>query len=299
VLTVWSYVLDTDYLAVTLNDGRKFEGKLVGANPALELAVLKIDSQGPLPFFDLSHSPVADVGSRVLAFSNLFGVAMGEEAASVQHGVVAAKTRLDARRGAFETPYHGAVYVIDAITNNPGAAGGALTNLRGELLGMLGKELRNSLNHTWLNYALPVDQLSASVDQIIAGKPRPGQTPLAKRDSDKHDPDRADGASEDRALAAGAARLAALGIVLVPDVLERTPPFVDEVRPGSPAAESVRPDDLVVFVGERLVQSCKGLLEELAGAEPDTDLKLVVMRGQELIEVSLKPGPEQAAEGAP
>lgn len=273
VLTVWSYVLDTDYLSVTLNDGRKFEGKLIGANPALELAVIKIDARGPLPYFDLSASPAADAGSRVLAFSNLFGVAVGDEAASVQHGVIAAKTRLDARRGAFETPYHGEVYVTDAITNNPGAAGGALVNLRGELLGMLGKELRNAHNHTWLNYALPANQLAMSVDQIIAGKPRSSAT-----------------TPEDRPPPGGGLNLAALGVLLVPDVLERTPPFVDEVRPGSAAAASdLRPDDLVVFVGERLVQSCKGLSEELARLEPESEVKLVVMRGQELIEVSLKP----------
>ena len=44
ILTACSYVLDTDYITVTLDDGRKFEAKLVGADPRLELAVLKIDA---------------------------------------------------------------------------------------------------------------------------------------------------------------------------------------------------------------------------------------------------------------
>ena len=119
----------------------------------------------------------AEVGSRVLAFSNLFGVATGDEPASVQHGIVAIKTRLDARRGAFETPYHGPVYVLDAMTNNPGAAGGALINQNGELLAILGKELRSSQNNIWLNYAIPIDEMRESVDAILAGKfqPRRGQ----------------------------------------------------------------------------------------------------------------------------
>ena len=56
----------------------------------------------------------------MLAFSNLFGVATGDEPASVLHGIVAAKTRLEARRGVFDTPYKGPVYVVDAMTNNPG-----------------------------------------------------------------------------------------------------------------------------------------------------------------------------------
>jgi S1-C subfamily serine protease len=102
ILTAWSYVLDTDYVTATLDDGRKFEAKLVGADPRLELAVLKIDASD-VPHFDLAAAVPAESGSRVLAFSNLFGVAVGDEPASVQHGIVAVKTRLDARRGAFET----------------------------------------------------------------------------------------------------------------------------------------------------------------------------------------------------
>ena len=269
VLTVWSYVLDTDYITATLNDGRKFEAKLLGADPRLEIAVLKIEA-ADLDHYELSNSASADTGARVLAFSNLFGVATGDEPDSVLHGVIAAKTRLDARRGAYATPYHGPVYVLDAMTNNPGASGGALTNLRGELLAMLGKELRNSQNNIWLNYAVPVDQLTASVDQIVNGKARTAPEKKATR------PD-------------GGLDLARLGVILVPDVLERTPPFVDEVRPGSPAAAAdMRADDLVVFVGEHLVQSLKALAEEMAQLEPDAQVRLVILRNQELIDVELK-----------
>ncbi|HEV3138123.1 MAG TPA: trypsin-like peptidase domain-containing protein [Pirellulales bacterium] len=272
VLTVWSYVLDTDYITVTLSDGRKFEAKLLGADPRLELAVLKIETT-ELSHFELAASVPADSGSRVLAFSNLFGVAAGDEPSSVQHGTIAVKTRLDARRGTFETPYHGPVYVLDAMTNNPGAAGGALTNQNGELLAMLGKELQNAQNNIWLNYAVPIDELRGSVDQILAGKFRPGDDKPPVR-------------------AAEPVKLSQLGIVLVPDVLERTPPYVDEVRPGSPGEHAgLKPDDLIVFVGENLVHSCKGFREELARLERDAELRLVLMRGQELVEVVLKPVP--------
>src|SRR6266404_3179084 len=50
VLTVWSHVLDVDDVTVILDDGHKYQGKLIGADPRLELAVLKIDGQD-LPFF--------------------------------------------------------------------------------------------------------------------------------------------------------------------------------------------------------------------------------------------------------
>lgn len=272
LLTVWSYVLDTDYVTAILHDGRKFEAKLVGADPQLELAVLKIEA-AELPWFDLERSAAAEVGTRVLALSNLFGVATGDEPVSVQHGIVAARTRLDARRGAFESPYKGAVYVLDAVTNNPGAAGGALVNLQGQILGMLGKELRNAHNNTWLNYALPIEQLRGSVGDIRQGKFRPrGEAPTRKPED--------------------ALNLAQLGLVLVPDVLERTPPFIDDVRPGTPAAAAgLKPDDLVVFVGEHLVQSCKALRDELALLERDSRVRLVVMRAQQLVEVTLEPLP--------
>ena len=63
LLTAWSAVLDTDYLTVTLSDGRKLEGKLLGADPRLEVAVVKIDAAG-LDCFDLSQAVEVDSGTR-------------------------------------------------------------------------------------------------------------------------------------------------------------------------------------------------------------------------------------------
>lgn len=269
VLTVWSYVLDSEQIVVSLDDGQRFDAKLLGADPRLELAVLKIEA-ADLPHFKLAQTATAEVGSRVLAFSNLFGVATGEEPVSVLHGAVAAKTELDARRGVFATPYRGTVYVVDAVTNNPGAAGGALTDQRGRLLAMLGKELRSTTTGAWLNYAMPIDQLSESVGQIMAGRfsPRP---------------------LEQKSKAESPLELAALGITLVPDILDRTPPYVDAVQAGSAAEQAgLEPDDLVIFIGDFLIPSCRAVREELASLERGSEVKFVVMRGQELIELTVK-----------
>ena len=270
ILTVWSHVLDSDETTVILNDGRKFTSKLVGADPRLELAVLKIDSQD-LSYFDLSAAVPAAEGTRVLAFSNLFGVATGDEAASVLHGNVSAVTTLDARRGSYETPYQGPIYALDAMTNNPGAAGGALTDLHGRLLGVLGKQLRNARNNIWLNFAIPTAEFATSVEAIRQGKAAPS--------TDKNKPKKPD----------NPLTLARLGIVLVPNVLDRTPPFVDAVRPGSAAARvGVRPDDLILLVDNRVVQSCTALQTELEEREADAEVRLTLMRGTELVEVQLK-----------
>lgn len=273
ILTTWSYVLDTDndVVGVTLSDGRKFDGKVVGHDPRLEIAILKIEAK-ELPFFNLDQSVEIPIGSRVLAFSNLFGVATGNEMVSVQRGVVVSRTQLAARRGAFATLYNGPVYVLDAMTNNPGASGGALTDRKGRLVGLLGKELTNAQTNTWLNYAIPIRELNAAVVDILAGKVRPR---AAQRDEIK---------KPKEALNPGL-----LGIAMVPNVLAKTPPFIDRIESGSSAeAAGLRPDDLILFVNDRVVGSCKAFIDELTFIDRLDSVRITVQRGQELVDVVLE-----------
>ena len=268
VLTAFSYVLDSDAITVVLSDGRRFSARLLGADPRIEVALLTIDAQS-LPHFDLTAAAEVPAGTRILALSNLFGVAAGNEPLSVQQGIVSVQTQLAGYRGVFETPYQGPVYVLDAVTNNPGAAGGAVVTRDGRLVGMLGKQLRNALSGTWLNYAIPIGELRYSVDEILAGR-------LVVPDS-RDDASPADPLSPD-----------ALGVVFVPEVLERTPPFVDLVRPGSAAARAgLAPDDLVVLLDDRLIQSVRSLRTELARIERIDPVRLTVLRRGELLELTL------------
>ncbi len=277
VLTVWSYVLDTDFIGVTLDDGRRFDGKLIAADPRLEVAVLKIEAQG-LPCFKLSESVEADALTRVLAFSNLYGVATGDEPASVQHGVISVRSPLNARRGTYESPYHGPAYILDAMTNNPGAAGGALTDRQGRLLGLLGKELRNTQNNTWLNYAIPASALTKTVEEIIAGR-------YVRRPSQE----------EGQPKPKQPWTLDLVGVQLVPDVLPRTPPYVDSIRGNSPASLiGLRGDDLIMFINDRLVPSCASVRNELQYIDRIDPVRLTVMRDQDLLELVLK-SPNEAS----
>jgi serine protease Do len=273
IVTVWSHVLDSDTVNVVLADGRRYEGKVLGAEPQLDLAVLKIPAEG-LPYFDLADIASAPPGTRVLGFSNMFKVAVGDEQVSVLHGVIAAKTTLAARRGVFEAPYRGPVYVVDAITNNPGSGGGVLTTWDGRLLGMIGKELRNSQTNTWVNYVMPISELRQPVEEIISGKF------TAKRSTDGDEESAS--ARPDRYGAAD------FGIVMIPDVVARTPAFIDRIVPDSPAMQAgLRPNDLVLFVGDELIQSIRALKEELGRLEPGGNLRLVVRRGDQLVTVEL------------
>jgi serine protease Do len=269
IATVWSHVLDGDVVTVVLDDGRRYYGKVLGAEPGLDLAVLKIDAVG-LDWFDLSAAADAGPGTRVLAFSNMFKVAEGDEPVSVLHGVVSARTNLTARRGRFEVPYSGPVYIVDAVTNNPGAAGGVLTNYQGQILGMIGRELRNADSNTWVNYAIPISELAPTIEAIQTGD-------FSAIDS----PDTDDNPRRYNA--------ADFGIVLVPDVVYRTPAYVDAIQPGSLSAEvDLRPNDLIVFVGNELVQSIRDLQRLLGRLEAEDDLTLIVRRGNQLVSVTMR-----------
>jgi serine protease Do len=278
VLTVWSYVLDADDVTVVLDDGRRYTARHVAADPLTEIAVLKFDAGGePLPHFDLSQAATAEPGSRVLAFSNLFGIATGDEPVSMLQGVVSVVAPLDARRGAFATNYRGDVYVVDASANNPGAAGGALTDSQGRLLGLLGKELRSSLTGTWLNYALPVSAFASSVEDMMAGRFTPPELSEVER--------------PDNPLS-----LSRLGIFLVPDVVVRTPAYVDRVVPNSPAAlAGMRPDDLIVMIDNQVAPSCRDAVRLIERLERDAEVRIAVLRNEELLEFMLKSDPPDAA----
>lgn len=270
ILTVWSYVLDTDFIGVTLDDGRRYTAEVLGADPRIEIAILKVDAKNT-DYFELTEAADLRLGQRVLAYSNLFGVATGDEPYSLMHGVVSAKTELQARRGVFETPYRGEVFVVDAITNNPGGAGGVLTDRRGRIAGLLGKELRNSQTGTWLNYAIPIGKLQTSVDAILSGKVRPPQD----------DPDRVKPAEP--------LTLNGLGLGLIPNVLAKTPPYVDSVRADSPAAKAgLKRDDLILFINDLVISSRAALEEEMSYIDRIDEARLVVMRGRELIEITIE-----------
>jgi len=289
IVTVMSTVLDSDEIDCVLDDGRRFRGTLVGADPRRELAVISIEGE-ELPAFTLpgvpdpaaAPSPAgadADarsaVGTRIFALSNLFGVAVGDERVSAQHGVIAARVPLAARRGGYEVPFRGDVYILDCTTNNPGSPGGAVVDWRGRLVGMLGKELRAADSGTWLNYAVPVGEVAAGYRDVLSGAVTA-----------------ADGAG--RADAAGFGfDPATLGVVLVPDLLDRTPPFIETVIPGSPAARAgLRADDLVIAVAGRTVASRAAVQRALAALAAGDPVRLSVVRAGAIVECDLGPRPD-------
>jgi serine protease Do len=267
ILTVLSTAIDSEVIDCVLDDGRRYTAILVGADLGRELAVLKIDGTN-LPFFKLSaDSPRQVVGTRVLALSNLFGVAVGDERVSIQQGVIAAHVPLRARRGSHEAAYRGDVYILDCTTNNPGSPGGCLITWQGNCIGMLGKELRSAENATWLSYAIPTNELALGLEAILSG--RNNESLAGEKEVSDLD-------------------IRSLGLELVPDLLNLTPPFVEAIVPNTQAAETdLQADDLIVAVGNRTVTSQRGLRQELSYLIPGDPIQLNIIRNGRIVLVDL------------
>lgn len=267
ILTAWSYVLDSDS-TVTTNDGERFECKLLGYDAKLEIAILKIEAQG-LPKIDLASAISPDVGTPIIAFCNCYGVAVGDEPVSVQRGVVAAKTKLAARRGSWQTPYTDDVFILDAITSNPGAAGGIVCDTKGRPVALIGKESRDARTGLWLSYAIPFSKLSESVNRILDGKNLQDQDMTSRRTAEPLEP-------------------ALLGFALVPEVLNRTPPYIELIREKSVADNSgLLADDLIIEINGLPTASVRDVAKRLGQVDRDSPVTITIQRGSEFLSVTM------------
>ena len=292
ILTAATQMLDTSELIVHLYDGRRMRANVIVIEPELDAAIVKIKVEGKkpdestgldLPFYDFAAEvkrPQAKPGDWVLGFSNQFEIAMRDEPMSIQKGIVAAYSKLAGRRGIFDFPFTGNVYVVDAITNNPGANGGALTDRKGNLLGLLGREIRNTQSETWINYAIPIGAttqvqdgdktVTLSLPEFVEKGMKGLYKPIQRLQT---------------ATGPGGFH----GIIFVPNILARTPPYVEGVRDGSPAAKvGLRPDDLVSFVDGEPMYSIKSFDDYMKRTRPGMTIRLEIRRGDNLQTVELQ-----------
>jgi serine protease Do len=286
VLTVNNHLIEGGDLVAHLYDGTRVPVKVVAREPELDAALLKLGSAkqtfDDLPFFDLEgavKAKLAAPGDPVLAFSNAFQIATRDEPVTIMQGNIASYGRLFGKIGIFDIPFSGNVYVVDAITNNPGSAGGALTDRKGDLLGFVGREVRNELTNTWVNYAIP---LQAQIDvRGPTGITRTSIMELVRKKEAYRPAPKADKPAQVEAYT---------GMVLVSNLIDRTPPFVEEVVPGSPAAlVGIRADDLIVYVDGIPVPSIISYRELMARYKPGDKVRLDVRRRDQLVGMEIIP----------
>ena len=126
IITNNHVIEDATKIEVTTNDNLRYEAKLIGTDPYTDIAVLKILTQKPLPYLYFGNSDNTKIGEWVLAIGNPFNLN-----STVTAGIISAKSRdlnkLDRRNQSF--------IQTDAAVNQ-GNSGGALVNLKGELIGI-------------------------------------------------------------------------------------------------------------------------------------------------------------------
>lgn len=134
-----------DKLEVLLNDNSTYEAKIIGTDEATDLALIKIDAKG-LSAITFGDSESVKVGEWVLAVGNPFGFN-----STVTAGIVSAKARSLNKGGSMGIE---SFIQTDAVLN-PGNSGGALVNLKGELIGINSAIYSNTGSYTGYSFAIP------------------------------------------------------------------------------------------------------------------------------------------------
>ena len=160
--------------------------------------------------------------------------------------------------------YRGELVLIDAITSNPGASGGAVVTPYGQLVGIVGKIINSSETNTRLNYAVP----NSVLYEFVTGKA--SVTGETQPKTEKQDVD--------------------FGVVLFKLGGRNNPAYIDRVVRGSPAAKAkLKSDDMIVSIAGEKIGNLKDYAEALKFLRPEEEVLMIVKRGVEMVRVRITP----------
>lgn len=171
VLTNYHVINGADEITVSLENGRNYTATLVGSDPDVDIAVLKIDAKD-LRSVKLADSDNLEVGDYVVAIGNPFGLGQ-----TVTTGIVSALGRTGLGIEGYEN------FIQTDASINPGNSGGALVNLHGELVGVNTAILAPAGGNVGIGFAIPINMAKASIDQIMEhGEVKRGQLGVVIQD---------------------------------------------------------------------------------------------------------------------
>lgn len=143
---------------VGLPDGRRVEGKVIGADRVTDLAVVRLEGAGPWPVATLGNSDALQVGDWVIAVGNPFGLDQ-----TVTLGIVSSLNRNAAKLGITDKRLE--LIQTDAAIN-PGNSGGPLLDAQGEVVGI--NTLVRSGPGAGLGFAIPINRARNIAQQLVS-----------------------------------------------------------------------------------------------------------------------------------
>lgn len=246
---------DADEIEIVLNDNRTYMAKLIGTDPSTDIAVIKIDEKD-LPFVNFGNSDKVRVGEWVLAVGNPF-----ELTSTVTAGIVSAKGR---NIGILREQYGIESFIQTDAAVNPGNSGGALVNLKGELIGINTAIATPTGSYAGYSFAVPVSLVKKVVEDLI-----------------EH----------------GIVQRAVLGIVIVnvndphleEDIDELKGVYVNAVNENSAAEESgLKKGDIILEINNTEVANVAELQDLVARHRPGDEIDVTYKRDGEIKTISAK-----------
>ena len=258
VLTNAHVVAGADEVLVKLTDQREFRAKVLGSDPATDVAVLKIEAKS-LPVVTLGDPAGARVGDWVVAIGTPYGLDN-----TVTSGIISAKSR--------SLPGDGVVPFIqtDAAVN-PGNSGGPLFNLNGEVVGINSQIFSRSGGFQGVAFAIPIDVAMNVADQIrTTGKVAHGRLGVTVQ-------------PVDQALADSFGLSGPKGAL------------VGSVQKGSPADKAgIEPGDVIVSFGGKGIARSSDLPYSVAATKPGSKVKIEVWRNGATRSLDVEVGTREA-----
>ncbi len=257
IVTNFHVIEDATNIEVTMSDNQHFYAKIIGRDPSTDLALLKIKTKN-LPFMAYGNSDLVVPGQWVLAVGNPFDLN-----STVTAGIVSAKARnigiLRDRNNNLEVES----FIQTDAAVNPGNSGGALVNLKGELIGINSAIATATGSYSGYSFAIPVNLVKKIMDDLLEfGQVQRGLLGVIIRDVS------ADMAEEK-------------GLDVVRGV------YIDRVNEGSAAGEAgLEPGDVITAVDGFKVGSNSELQERVARHRPGHSVSVTYRRNG--IETTIK-----------
>ena len=255
IVTNYHVISDADEIEVTLNDQRSYMAQVEGIDPDTDIALLKIEEEN-LPHILFGDSDALKLGDWVLAVGNPFGLT-----SSVTAGIISAKERsLGVLRGS-EMPIESFLQTDAAV--NVGNSGGALVNLKGELVGVPTLILSPTRTNIGNAFAVPSSIVQRVVENIIEyGEVRRGILGVSIREVTSQ-------------------------LASEKEMEEITGVFIEEVINGSAADQAgIRRGDIILEVEGREINSTGELQRQISRHQPGDRVTIQLNRDGTSMEFS-------------